>query len=479
MSVSNFIINDSISQFKNSEAPLKDLITFLGKNNIHYKDYPDENLILVFTKYNQNVNSELMKECRSMVLDRNTLNIVSYSCNVPLYNHEAIDFLLKQEEDNTKLITKCYEGTLIGVFNHNDKWYLSTRRCLDSKKSKWKSNKSHLDLFVETLLEIEIDLEKFYNILNPDYKYYFILIHHENINIVDYSKEFGENYKKIALAFVRNDNHQELDLYQPNKKLVSLKILMDENKIILPQKYNDLSLIDSENTKGYINIPPTTEGLIMKVYDKELNRNLILKFQTLDYQFIKTIGPTEDQNIYRGFLKLYQLNKLNYYIKNNKNFEKYKTIKNPLNESEFYDTIGSVDAIFKVLTSELYELFKLLYHNKNNKHKNTDLYSILPKEYREIIFNIRGLYFEKKSTYIKNLNNKKSIKVNFLKIKDLYNFLKSYEINKLNLILKHRSLLLSQDETNVIKDFKSISNRCDMIHLKLVKIYTNKLHPKI
>ena len=36
----------------------------------------------------------------------------------------------------------------------------------------------------------------------------------------------------------------------------------------------------------------------------------------------------------------------------------FKKIINPYDNSESYDTIGMVDAVFKVITSELYELFK-------------------------------------------------------------------------------------------------------------------------
>ena len=153
-------------------------------------------------------------------------------------------------------------------------------------------------------------------------------------------------------------------------------------------------MLDVENQKNYLDNPPRTEGLIVKVMD-ESNNFKVLKIQTNDYQFGCASGSTG--NIYRGFLKLYQNEKLNDFFKNNKNFDKYSKIINPLNTSETYDTLGMVDAVFKVCTSELFELFKVLWDIKTGKHKSGDLYSKLSKDYRDILFGIRGIYFKKKS----------------------------------------------------------------------------------
>ena len=487
MTSTNFILNQFIEKIKITEEPLKQFKDIMIKNNIHYKDYPEYNLILLFTKYKQNTNSELVKECRSIILERSTLNIIAYSCNVPLYNQDAVSYLLTQSEDNTNLITKCYEGTLISIFNYNNKWFSSTRRCLNCDKSVWKSTKSHHAMFLEALNSIDINLEDFYQKLNVNYQYYFILIHHENKNVVDYTNQFGDNYKKIAIGIVRDKAHKEINLYEENlkNKLSGLFELIQSNKIILPEKYEDLTLVDEENSKGYINIPPLIEGLVMKVIDEKTNRNLILKFQTHDYQFIKTIGSSEQSNIFKGFLKLYQLNKLSYYLKNKNNFQLYKKIINPDNNSESFDTIGVVDSVFKVITSELFELFKLLWDLKTNKHKNKELYDILANEYKVVLFGIRGEYFKNKAEFINLKKNNENInnKFYFLKIKHIYNFLKNYDINKLEQLLKARKLMfnlcnLNKDDIN-LNYFNNISKKCDSFHLKLINLYTIKLYPEI
>ena len=55
---------------------------------------------------------------------------------------------------------------------------------------------------------------------------------------------------------------------------------------------------------------PTTEGVVVKV--KLEDKFKLLKLQTLNYQFCKAIGP--QKNIFRGFIHLYQVNKLQEYV---------------------------------------------------------------------------------------------------------------------------------------------------------------------
>jgi hypothetical protein len=85
MSTPIFYVNDLI----NNNPELESLRTELYKKNILSKDYVDENLFLIYHKFDQQSNTDLDKECRSLVLDRNTKKIVSFSCETPILNTEA------------------------------------------------------------------------------------------------------------------------------------------------------------------------------------------------------------------------------------------------------------------------------------------------------------------------------------------------------------------------------------------------------
>ena len=77
-----------------------------------------------------------------------------------------------------KIITKCYEGTLLSLF-FKDKWFLSTRRCLNSNDSVWGNDeKSHYSMFMDVLNNSGFEsFESFTSLLNKDNCYYFVLIH--------------------------------------------------------------------------------------------------------------------------------------------------------------------------------------------------------------------------------------------------------------------------------------------------------------
>ena len=152
------------------------------------------NLLLLANKYktnNYNI-SKLEKECKNIIIDKQTKKILVYLYDSILYNEDANHFLINNniKDDYTKQIYKAYEGTTIILHYYDNKWNICTRKCLDSNKSAW-NNKTYYKLFHETISEYD----NFYDNLNKDYYYTFLLIHYQNKNIVDYSFLFGENYK--------------------------------------------------------------------------------------------------------------------------------------------------------------------------------------------------------------------------------------------------------------------------------------------
>jgi len=472
----NFYITDLI----NKCPELNDIRAELFKKNILSKDYIDENLFLIYNKFDQPSNSQLIKECRSIILDRNTKNIVSFSCETPLLNSQALEYLLLNQNEE-KIINKCYEGTLLSVFFNNDKWYVSTRRCLNSEESVW-GEKSHFKMFMEVLQKSGYEFfSSFTDKLSKDKCYYFVLIHYQNKNVVDYDNEFGKEYKKLCLVFLREkDTQKELDIYN-----YDTSNLLDDN-IFIAEKLNNLDEFDSLNKKDLYSLPPKSEGVVIKVFDSKMNRYKLLKLQTVNYQFAKSTGS--DKNIFMGLIHLYQNDKLIDFIKQSPNLKK---IVNPLNTHESYDSIGSIDGLFKVCTSELFELFRILWDIKNGNHLSNELYKLLPKEYKDILFGIRGLYYKKKGTaYVNKINaidsvqnseNKpKDSKTHYLQIKDIYQYLKTVPTENFCALLKMRKLMFNWVKVSPsVLDFGKISGKCDKVHLKLTAIYTNKLFPNI
>ena len=86
-----------------------------------------------------------------------------------------------------------------------------------------------------------------------------------------------------------------------------------------------------------------------------------------------------------GFVELYQQDKLKQYL---------EYFPDNMKLNKIYDTIGVIDASFKVLTSELFELFRYLYDLKDCSHKNKEFYKLLPNEYTIVLYKIRGIYYD-------------------------------------------------------------------------------------
>jgi hypothetical protein len=350
----------------------------------------------------------------------------------------------------------------MSLFHHNNKWYLGTRRCLDASDSVW-NGKTHREMFIDVLNEEGLSFDDFCSQLDKNKGYYFVLIHYNLENIVKYQKIFGENYKKLCLAFVRdNQTHEEISNY----------VLPEYKNIFLPEQIT-MEEFDEENKSIQTDI--ISEGVVTKL---NINgENHLLKLQNLSFQFSKAIGT--EANIFKGYIYLYQIGKLKEYIASNNDHKNYNKIINPYNTSEQFDTIGVVDAVFKVITSELFELFKMLWNLKTNEHLNPALYQILPKEYKDVLFALRGLYFQLKG---KNMNE--TVKVMF-GIKDIYNYMKSIDVDQFCALMRQRKLMFNWIVNNGINDhaelknFKKISDKCDVVHIKLIAIYINKLFPVI
>ena len=92
-------------------------------------------------------------------------NIIKYK--VKMLDDELTNGL--SDFENTKFYNS-YEGCLIRVFNHDDKWYISTHKKLDANHSRWASRKSYGELFHES-----VDWDEVLKKLDPSRGYLFLL----------------------------------------------------------------------------------------------------------------------------------------------------------------------------------------------------------------------------------------------------------------------------------------------------------------
>ena len=495
-------INTLVSSLEEKTFEAFKALLFEKVNNVHIKESNDSDLVIIsnsFTKKTSQLN-DLERECKSLIMDKTTLEVVCYTYDDILYNQDAKDYILSNGiEDYT--IQECFEGTLLSFYNYNGEWHVSTRSCLDAKKSFWASDKSYYDLFLDA---VGISFDEFTAHLKPENNYYFVLVHHENKNIVDYTTYFNDpTYKEIVHVLTRERaTHKDISLTEetqwnvvPNfktpKRFASdeenVKNLMgyinndDSLTVSHPDSFADFKYLDTLNKQLKLTLPVQCEGFVVKIRDSESRKTIILKFQTNSYQFMSVLKPNNN-NIYMSFIELYQHD----FLKKHLEYFPGNSKLHVENINESYDTIGVVDASFKVITSELFEIFRYCYDLRDCSHKNKSFYQLLPTEYTVALYKIRGIYYKKKEKYIKSKQSDSGSdstpQYNYsLKIFDIYNMLKKkYEIKDLLKLFRARKLLVAKyqdDSTSVSKIFNHLSDKCDKVSIKMIAILLNKMFP--
>ena len=428
--MAQFYINELLNKQYNNIEELKKT---LFEKGILTKDYPEEGLVLLYHKFDTPANTDVQRECRSLVINRDTKQIVSYTCDVPIMNNKGFSYLLKsQSNDKPVLFTHCYEGTLLSLFHFNSKWYLSTRRCLNSNNSVLTGcDVSHYDMFNQVLELDELTFDTFVSQLDTTKSYYFVLIHHLNKHLIDYSNCFGDNYKKLCLITVRDNDMNELDLHTLDKLYLS-------SNIFLPTQYQSLEPFNNACSEMNFKSTPLDEGIVCRVWNNDMNRFNLIKLQQPNYIYNYLLKQQNGE--YKANLFLYQCNKLD----NSK-------------------LVSSISSTLKVCTSELFELFMVCYSLKTGKQLPTNVYEHLPSPYKTFLYGLRGLYFKNKTNDTEMTNKP------WLKLPEIYNFLKETQTELLFSFLESRNKFRTELVNNPEK-LTLVNRTCKYLN---ISVYEN------
>lgn len=389
----------------NEDAGFDDLkIKLESYKDISFKD-DDKLAIVYYNKFDPSTNSlesTLENTTKSIILEKETLKPLTSQFNKIIYNDSGYNFL-KEKDWNKVVVSECHEGTMIIFFNHSGKWYISTRRCLDSTKSTWIKNKSYYDMVQESMENI-FTLDE----LNPDYCYHFVLVHHKNKNLVSY-ENMNQDYKKLYHALTTEKyTFKEVDDTINDKVPISPSLKFDSLDSMFVS-LNDLSNSDIKSKKL------SSEGYVCRYYMGNIGSSpfITFKFQTPIYQTLTKLKPN-NSNIYQCYLYLYQTDKLKTYL----------------------PYFGKVNGIVTTISMSLKNISRELlsaYHITRN-HKNEELYNLLPGSYKTVIYDLHGIYM-KHST-----DQSKSVPIN---VNSVYFYLKGIPLNNLVKIYTDRVDLLT------------------------------------
>lgn len=166
---------------------------------------------------------QLYDECRSVVLDLSAPIgenvVVTFAQSIP--KRLTLGQYTNGGMQSTDTCTLSYEGTVITCYCHKDKWYFGTSTCPTVDSSKYfHPTKTHGVMLDEALAKVVGavgDLEeggeggnsinvraRFAERLDKSKAYSFLLVHHENKHIMDYTEEFGEGYAVLLQISARD-----------------------------------------------------------------------------------------------------------------------------------------------------------------------------------------------------------------------------------------------------------------------------------
>jgi hypothetical protein len=310
-------------------------------------------LLMIYNNLDTAKDNKLYQECRSIVYDVQEKRIVSYS-------HDNVRYakLEDYEYKEGDVLEQSFEGTMIGVYHHGDKWYFSSTRCPDVNKSYYfNKKKSHGEMFDETLKECFPNVEdvrgELVKHLDVTKVYYFVLVHHENKYLVDYTSQFGKDYKFLVHIITR-DKETQSEVMNENE-------LKDIKYVFYPKKFSTYKeaceyLNSSSKLDMDTNMAEGSEGIIVKSHDKESNKHDLMKIPTCAYTILRYERPN-NLNVWVNCIEIFQRNNKNYtadaYLK------KYtkEEMKDMFNNGKHLDVTGVLCAIFKGLALGIMNLY--------------------------------------------------------------------------------------------------------------------------
>ena len=134
----------------------------------------------------QITNEKLQKfknQCNGLIFERSTNELVcicqpkinELSCHADAIN------LVKQNYNSNIRLEYCEDGTIIRLYNYNNKWYTATTKCIDANNSFWSSKKNFDTMFWEIFDSALLPT------LDKNFTYFFVLLHKENRIVVKHN----------------------------------------------------------------------------------------------------------------------------------------------------------------------------------------------------------------------------------------------------------------------------------------------------
>ena len=183
--------------------------------------------------------------------------------------------------------------------------------------------------------------------------------------------------------------------------------------------------LENINYNDVVNKQLTHRGYLVRVgsYDFE---PIYIKFDTELYSSINNFFKGY-KNVHQVYLELYQNDKLNDVL--------------PYISIHHTDIIRRINMSLKTIAKEILNIYFM-----TRNHRNDKLYDLLPKVYKDTLFNIHKIFILKRDEDRTNIDELGLIEKRSLTIENVYGYLKKLNTQQL--------IKIYQDRINLLKDIK-------------------------
>lgn len=311
-----------------SFTDIKELLESEPYNLIIKED--NELYMITYDRNISNMNNSVVKQCRGIILEKESNKIVCYTFNKSLDDGSQLDW------DTTK-IERSVDGTQIRLFYYNNEWKFATTRCINADRAKWFSKQSFYEMYKDCG---EVDYDK----LNKNYCYSFVICHPNNRIVVNYSTP------KLVHVLTRD--------------LQTLEEVECDIGIEKPQQFTNFNTLEDVINDCNTN-DSFEEGYML--CDKNSNR---LKVKNANYMKIKDLRGNTNNMFYR-YLQLRYDGLIEAYL-------------------SFYPEFKGKFMLYEL---DIYNLAKEIQRQYMNRRVH-NVEVIIPQHFKTMIYKLHGTYLE-------------------------------------------------------------------------------------
>jgi hypothetical protein len=251
------------------------------KEPYHFKVTDENDMFMVSTTAKSDLTNPLCREMSGIILEKESNRILHYSLQ------KAYEGINEQDckDSYTDQLPEKYEieiateGSIIKTFYHNNEWKIATSKNLNATFSKWGSDKSFKEIFLETLSYENLKLDD----LDKSFCYSWIIQHPENKISGDISVPFCIMINKVNLETL--EVTRTTDTYKVDKKLENI---LEEIQDVRCTNNYIVYLEDGRRIK------------LESLYRKKI-KNLLGNHSNMKYSFIHCIKNGLEMDIIEAF----------------------------------------------------------------------------------------------------------------------------------------------------------------------------------